>query len=254
MISQQNNHKAVDLFGYKSAVFFSGLLIIFFVVFCSDTIVGENLKVAVTSTKKPKYDAATAGAEILLRHYKKTRVEIVSIATDSGVAEQPVGKVSGLNGAKQRIENTYFEEKVNDCQVIFSFENYITTEIKNGEHVAVDYAAVIIEDIETGKRVEQCSEGVIVDAAYLQIAELINTQVNKIRKIRAAEAGNRFVEDMSGYPYTMGNIISLAYRLTGETVEPSDWHRHRDFNAKPRADILADAARRAATKLLERLR
>ena len=223
------------------------------IVFFACSVEAENLIVGVTSTKKIKCDAAIVGAELLLIHYKKENVEIIPVSAGSGVAEQPVGMLSGFDGAKQRIDNARLTGKIDTCHVVFSFENYIVKEMKGGELIVTDYAAVVIEDVATGARVEQCSKGVVVDAAFLQIVEEISRQVNKVTLLREAETGIRFSKDKSGHPCTVGSVISLVYRLSGESIEPSDWHGHRDFGSRSRVDILADTAKQAAVILHERL-
>lgn len=141
----------------------------------------QKIRIGVTSENKLKVNAVQQAYSAL-----DLNPEIRGYSTDSGIGEQPVGKIT-LKGARNRIVDLW-RRTGGSLDRIVSIESGIFRE--DGKWI--DRAVVVILDTSTGKESVAYSEGVVFPDAYVERARAIGFDKITVGKVMA-EAG--FVAD-----------------------------------------------------------
>ncbi|MEO5971466.1 MAG: DUF84 family protein [Bdellovibrionia bacterium] len=182
----------------------------------------NTLIVGLASKSSVKREAVREVFQALFPEYE---LDLVEHASGSEIAEQPVGKESGILGAKNRLKNGQEGSSKKMFDYWISIENYIEPAL---EGFWVDRAVVITQ--KHGKPVvTELSREVRFEAELAEAAQL-----NTPRDYQYLS---------TGFSVTAGANIQIELAKKGQNVAKDDWHSA--YGGVSRKDLIKEALFRA---------
>ncbi len=155
--------------------------------------------------------------EVFQEHFTNEEITLLSCPSRSNVPEQPVGSVSAVKGARNRIESIP-QNVLDRADYIVSIENFIEY-----DGSWVDSGAVVIRNRE--------KETVI----FTKSVPLPQKYVERARSLSYV--------DSKGYSITVGKVIQAAYG--SRCPDAGDWHQMPEFGGISRKEFIKAALLRA---------
>lgn len=143
-------------------------------------------------------------------------IQYVSQKTSSLVPEQPVGRDSALQGARNRLHN--LPEKSREAEYVVSIENYI--EQSPVTQRWYDKGLVIVQH--ASQEMVMTTQSTFIPDSYVQLAQQMSSTISE-----------------GGYSTTVG--VAIQQSFSDRIIDPSDWHRESEFGGVPRQQLLKDA-------------
>jgi non-canonical (house-cleaning) NTP pyrophosphatase len=195
----------------------------------------SKLVVGVTSQKSIKVQPVHNSLHKL---YPDVDIELITFKSDSGIANNPVGEVWGIEGAQRRIENAKRTLPATaNIHYWVSIENYV----RPGDAAAQDWldiAAVVIKDEQTGVTNVTLSNPVSFPAYFAKQASDKTSPSYKYKD--------------SGFEITVGTIMKEYFRdKFNIDIEDDDWHVL--FSDLSRTEIIEHCVYEACSKYIKPL-
>lgn len=230
----------------------------------NDSSPAKSLTVAVTSEKDVK---VLPVLNSLRKLHPEAHITVLKIKSDSGIANQPVGRDNGILGASNRIQNAIKsaksmqeQKRLDGINYWVSIENYIEPPGKELEKIKETTINSFVGFNPTEKLLIQANDW--ADVAYVHIYDPLTQSsfgrlsipvfvpqqfVDEARRRhehnqRLLPADSPSQPDATGLSVTIGQVIKEYYHdKFGIEVDDSDWHSLYSINSLTRRQIIEDA-------------
>lgn len=185
----------------------------------------DNIKVVVASQNPIKTSAVR---EAFQEQFPSDNIDIFEYKSESGIPEQPIGNLTAIRGANNRLQSVP-QEVISSANYSVSVENYI--EQTESKHTWNDIGLILVNDLsQTNAEKEK-----IVLTQPVQIPEHF---VNLAKELSPASQ----ITD-EGYPITVGEAIQKCFK--DKSVNPHDWHREPEFGGISRLRLIKEGVFKA---------